>query len=168
MPFSVSDHREEIKAYIRGRFSHSSASVLDVGPGSGIYVDLLSDCYDNIDCVEIHEPYVAKFGLREKYRRVFVGDVREFDFEWYDLIILGDVLEHMSFQDARKLLTRIHPKCSEIIVSIPYLSEQGPCYDNAHERHVQNDLTHEVFLMRYPDLTCLIRNDRVGVYIKRI
>ena len=56
-----------------------------------------------IDGVEIWEPYITKYNLVNKYNNIIVRDVREHDDFNYDLVIFGDVLEHMSEEDAIKV-----------------------------------------------------------------
>src|SRR5689334_18537549 len=74
------------------------ATVLDVGPGQGTYADLLRQVTPSAhwSAVEVFAPYVDTYGLAAKYDRVEVVDIR--DFSWpqhFDVVILGDVLEHL-------------------------------------------------------------------------
>jgi len=124
--------------------------ILDVGAGIGTYFDLLSPHgYVNIDCVEIYEPYIRNFDLENKYQNVFLGDVCELNinFSDYDLIIIGDVLEHIDVLSARNLLNKITN--SFVIVAVPFESEQGEHFGNVYETHLQPDLTLYSFLTTY-------------------
>ena len=90
----------EGKAWISHAVSRlRPTTVLDVGPGQGTYADLLRSCTPGAlwSCVEIFAPYVQMFGLHSKYDTIYVADIR--GFAWpgrFDVVILGDVLEHMA------------------------------------------------------------------------
>ena len=100
MPYSYPEYKNEIKTHFKECVSNK-IKILDVGPGAGTYFDLLSDLGYQIDCIEIWEPYIFQFNLHKKYNKVIVGDIRDFDFSEYDYIIMGDVLEHSTFDEAR-------------------------------------------------------------------
>ena len=42
-----------------------------------------------------------------------------------------------------------------------------PVHGNQKQSHLQPDLTHELFLERYPRFKEFAKNERCGVYIKR-
>ena len=134
-----------------------------MGPGIGTYSDLLRSLGYRMDAVEIYSPYIDKYGLRKKYDNVFVGDITTFDISDYDFIILGDVLEHIPADDAIELIRKITQK-KECLVAIPYEMEQGEHEGNIHETHHQPDLTHAVMGDRYPELSCIYRNEYYGYY----
>lgn len=149
MPDSTHIFKQETRDYILSRFPDTEIQILDVGPGKGAYSKLLRPPYQNIDACEIWSSYIQEFELESKYRKIYVSDICDFEFDYYDLIIIGDVLEHLSIIKAQELLKRILPKCSELIVAVPYeLPQEGP----ANERHVQEDLTPQIMLERYPVL----------------
>ena len=78
---------------------------------------------------------------------------------------MGDVLEHLSVSDAKKILSIVKENDILCLVAVPYNYEQGTYMDNVHETHLQPDLTHELFLQRYPDFKLLIGDDKYGYYI---
>jgi len=164
MASSYTDFKEEIKEYIQNKFN-TDISILDVGAGSGTYQKLLSE-YKNIDAVEIFEPNIEEYKLREKYRNVINADIRGLMYQDYDLIIFGDIIEHLEISEARETLAYAYNHSKEVIVAVPYLYKQGIEYDNVYEIHKQDDLTNELFLERYPFMKLLIKNDRYGYYIK--
>ena len=53
----------------------TSKRILDVGPGVGTYSDLLCPFDYRMDAVEIFEPYVTKYKLREKYDNVYINSI---------------------------------------------------------------------------------------------
>ena len=167
-PNSYSDFKDDIKQYIYKKYP-KDIKILDVGPGIGTYSKLLPD-YKNIDCVEIYEPYVEQYSLNSHYKNVFVKDILDFDFDYYDVIIMGDIMEHLSVEDTLKLFSRILPKCDDIIVNIPYLADFNHLKVNAGEPnhfnlHIQVDLTESIMKERYPILKMMWSNDRIGIYM---
>lgn len=88
-----------------------------------------------IDACEVHEPYVkAASPLYEyAYDQVFLLDVREVDVGGYDLLFLGDTIEHLPRPDALSLLKRA---CDYLVVTPLYDSQQGPVFGNEQERHL--------------------------------
>lgn len=98
--------------------------VLDVGPGHGKAAVLLREylrpSVQVVDAVEAWEPYVGLFGLTRLYGRVYVGDVTSEYWKLgsltvdargqlgqYDVVLLGDVIEHIPMEPALALLHRI-------------------------------------------------------------
>jgi 2-polyprenyl-3-methyl-5-hydroxy-6-metoxy-1,4-benzoquinol methylase len=157
-----------ITEHVSKRFPDKQISILDVGAGGGKYRELFKD-YPNMDAVEIWQEYIDDEKLEEKYRRVFCADIQNFEFEFYNLIVMGDVMEHLSREDALKLLGNILPKCDEVIISVPFMNEQSNAEFgiNPHEAHLQADLNPELMEKEYPMLKELMSNHRMGVYIKR-
>ena len=142
-------------------------TVLDIGPYDGRWWNSLHNHFKHIDAVEAFEPYIEHFKLNEKYDSVFVSDIREFEFEYYDIIILGDVLEHMPIDDAQKLLEKLSPKCKQLLVIIPYEYPQDEYDNNKFQIHYQEDLTDEIFMDRYKGFSLLTNDEVRGAYVKK-
>jgi autotransporter strand-loop-strand O-heptosyltransferase len=165
MPNSYSFFKSDIKQWFIDNIP-TSKRILDVGPGQGTYSDLLKDLGYRIDAVEVWAPYVDEFNLRAKYDNVYIKDICEFDIKDYDFIILGDVLEHLSTEDAQRLIKNIHFLEIQCLVAIPYMMPQdGDEYGNKYETHHQPDLTPDVMADRYPSLVKLYDNQWYGYYI---
>lgn len=164
MPYSYNLYKEQVASHIRSNFD-ASTKILDVGAGSGVWSDHLFSTYKNMDALEIFEGYIHNFNLRSKYRTVFYGDIRTFEFSSYDYLIMGDILEHLTYEDAIVLLNKIQGLNIKCLVAVPYMYEQDAMYGNAYEKHEQPDLTHEVFMQRYPMMNVLIKDDKYGYYI---
>lgn len=100
--------------------------ILDVGPGHGkasiLLREYLADPPVVIEAIEAWEPYIAKHGLERLYDRVFRGDVTADTwvtgpdrYRWsaqemlarYDVVLMGDVIEHIALDKALALLRRI-------------------------------------------------------------
>jgi SAM-dependent methyltransferase len=159
----------------------TGASILDVGAGQGKYRLLLS-AYPHVDGCEIHEQTIRTENLKDVYRHLFVGDVctlltnlaGEFTHgaPTYDLIIFGDVLEHIAVERAQIALRDALTIAGDVLVIVPYLYPQEPHDDNEHQRHLQEDLTPEVMCSRYPELRLVMLESRgsepfKGIYRRR-
>ena len=164
MPYSFNDFKIQIRYFFKKKIPKGT-KVLDVGPGAGTYWKALFDLGYEIDCIEIHHPYIEKFKLREKYDNVYEGNILDFDISKYECIILGDILEHLSVIDAKNLITKITEKNQKCLVAVPYEMEQGEYEGNVYETHLQPDLTPDLMLKRYPELSLLIGNERYGYYV---
>lgn len=133
-------------------YPNANLRVLDIGAGAGAFA-CLKDKYVVVDAVEVWEPNVRKNNLESKYNHVYNMDIMDFDFEEnsYDLVILGDVLEHLTVEDAQMLIAKMKKYgVKNGIIHVPFLYEQGAKYGNEYETHHQEDLTEEVIKDRYP------------------
>lgn len=167
MPYSTGYFKEQTINYIIENYSESTR-ILDIGAGAGTYSDLLTQKgYRNLDCIEAFEEYVSMFSLKDKYREVFIGEASQVlvDYTKYDLIIMGDVLEHMTVSNAQALLQKL--KGRDVIIAVPFESEQGESFNNKYETHLQFDLTLQNFLTRYPGFSPLCLRFDYGVFVKR-
>ncbi len=118
--------------------------VLDVGPGWGTYSKLLRESNQIWHAVEIHEPYVDRFQLETLYDEIFIEDIRRFTPSvQYEVIICGDVLEHMQNEEAILVLQKLFQYTKYIIVSLPLDAETNAPpgtgdidWNNPYELHV--------------------------------
>lgn len=166
MPYSHAFFKQDVKVFFDKTVSRD-VKILDVGPGMGTYSLLLNPLGFKLDCLEIFEPYISKYNLNEKYQKVIVGDICNFDFSEYDFIILGDVLEHLTVEDSTKILNKIISENKGCLVAVPYLCEQGTMEENEHETHLQPELTPQLVIQQYPQLDLLVKNQYYGYYINR-
>lgn len=114
-------------------------SVLDVGAGAGTYARFRQP-EQRWTAIEIWQPSIAQFALEQKYDHVICGDARVVPIAKHDVIILGDVLEHMDVRDAQALVTRCRQAAKYVIVSIPIGHyPQGAFDGNPYEEHVTDD-----------------------------
>ena len=163
---SYTHGKNEIAALIKQRI-RKGGSCLDVGACDGVWFDLLGD-HLRMDAVEAFEPNITAHKLRLRYNLVFACDIRDFHLKWYNLIIFGDIIEHLPVADAQALLGEAMLKCSDMVVAVPYLYPQGEIYGNPYERHLQADLTEDIVAERYPYLEpLLIFPGTYGYYHKR-
>jgi len=109
-------------------------SVLDVGCGYGKWGYLCREYLDafygrwrredwaaRIDGVEYFEPYIQEH-QRALYSNIIIGDIRDVcaDLDEYDLIIAGDVIEHLFKDEAEAVVETLYAKARQmLIVNIP-------------------------------------------------
>jgi autotransporter strand-loop-strand O-heptosyltransferase len=167
MPNSYTYFKPEIKQWFLDNVP-TSKRILDVGPGQGTYSDLLREHGYRMDAVEVWAPYVDQFNLRSKYDNVYIANIIDFEWYKYDFIILGDILEHLSVEDAEDLIAKMQMYGIRCMVAIPYMMAQdGAEYGNEYETHLQPDLTPEVMLERYPSLEPVYTNQWYGYYVNQ-
>lgn len=166
MAYSYKFYKEEIKEYLVSKFK-GNAKVLDVGAGEGTYWNLLHEYYKTIDAVEVFKPNIENYKLKEKYHKVYNIDIKDFKYSNYDIIIFGDIIEHLEVKEAQEVLNYAYTHCKEMIVAVPYELEQGIAEDNIYEIHKQPDLTPKNILERYPMLKLLKKNELYGYYVKK-
>lgn len=156
--------KREVVEWVKQNFPKGS-TCLDVGACDGKWHYLLGD-YLAMDAVEIFLPNIDLHDLRRKYRMVYGVDIAYLPYKWYDLIIFGDVLEHMTVKTAQKVIEYAKPRCKDMIIAVPYLYTQPAIYGNPWEEHIQNDLTPEIFNQRYPGFEPIWINNEYGYYHK--
>jgi SAM-dependent methyltransferase len=138
----------DVKKYLTDNFDTES-TILDVGCGHGYYFKLLNDHFKKFDAVEIWEPYINEYKLTEMYDNVFNINILDFEFDHYDIIIMGEILEHKSRTDAVKILNKLKDKCKELIVVVPYYLPQDEVFGNKYEIHLQPDLSDDIIMEHY-------------------
>ena len=167
MPHSDGDN----KPWAIGKIAEiNPATVLDVGAGAGIWSDIITKICPSvtIDAIEAWEPYIGEFDLTGKYNNVFLKDAREHDDFNYDLVIFGDVLEHMSEEDAVALWGRAKSQAKYAIISVPIIHyPQGPHAGNPYEVHVVEDWTTEKVLKAFSDIVDYKELTVTGIYLAK-
>lgn len=179
MPGSMPEGKQFIKNFL---ISNDVTSILDVGPGSGNYVDLLKGVgeYANYpggtrnnvrwEAVEIFEPYIEIFNLRNKYNFIYTSDI--YDLIWirrYDAVILGDVLEHMSYSRAVEVIKQATDHANWVILSLPIIDfPQESSWGNEHEAHVEQYSPERVRdLLAGYEIVAYYEGEVIGSYIFR-
>lgn len=128
------------------------ATILDVGACDGKWRTLLSE-YGEMYACEIFEPNADI--ISDMYNHVFVGDIYDYRYDHFNLVIFGDVIEHMPVPRAQAVLEYAKAHSDFIIVGVPFKYPQGSLYGNQYEEHLQPDLTMELFNERYPGFEVL-------------
>lgn len=141
--------------------------ILDIGAGSGTYSDALKqEGYEkNIDALEVWQPYVDKFNLKNKYRKVYSEDVREFDNFNYDVVIFGDILEHMTKEEALSVWEKVSSQSKYALIAIPIIHyHQGELDGNPYEKHIKDDWSHEEVISSFNGIIDSWQGEVVGAY----
>lgn len=142
MPVSTSVHITHCLQYI---ISLAPKSILDVGCGFGLwgflcreYLDVMEERVQpeswriRIDGIELFEPYIQSH-QRTLYSSIRIGDIRELaaDIEEYELIIAGDVIEHLEKEEGEAVIGQLYARATRaLLVNIPL----GDGWDHP-ERH---------------------------------
>ena len=154
MPYSTILGKKAIKQWIFHNIPAGSI-ILDLGCGYGTYADLIGNPEYTMDAVEIYEPYIER--VINKYRSIYCVNLLDFPFlQDYDLVIMGDVLEHLSIEDAQKAISKILLHCKWLLVAVPFKLLQGPVDGNDYETHLQPELDFQEMQDRYPQLQLLL------------
>ena len=140
---------------------------LDVGAGAGLYADIVHSVFDEaplwdehyqIDAVEVFPEYIERHNLKEKYNRIFIQDIRK---TWqgldddYDVIICGDVLEHLTKDEAIAVIDGLKKKCRFVWCSLPikygrpwshgYEQGEHEWEENPYNKHLHDWTAAEIF-----------------------
>jgi len=151
MPHSSGIGKEETAKWFNVN-KDSIQRVLDIGVGAGTYSKIIKvqkNLCKNAEWVgvEAWAPYIEKFELNKLYDRVVNCDARKIDWSvlgQFDVAIAGDVLEHMTKEEAVALVDQILDHSTTLIVSIPIFDyPQGAAHGNPFEVHVKEDWSHE-------------------------
>lgn len=159
-------------------------SILEIGTGFGKYGFLFREYLDiwgaaadparlapdkwqvRIDGIECFSAYISEI-QRRIYNRIIIGDaLAEIDqLGSYDLIFLGDVIEHFPKDDGHRLLDKCLARAGRmVLVTTPnYFNPQGPEYGNERETH-HCLWTREDFA-RFPGAQCFVVADRYNLAV---
>lgn len=149
MGTSLSSGKPEILQWFKNN-ENSITRILDIGAGSGTYINLIKSNNVCSDAewvgVEAWQAYIEEFKLIEKYTKIINQDARILDWNVlgkFSVAIAGDVLEHMSKEDAVLLVNSVLDHCNVLIISIPIIHmPQDEVNGNPFEVHVKDDWTH--------------------------
>ena len=146
MPTSFHSHLSKMVDWI---FVIQPRSVLDIGVGHGKwgflareYTDIFFNRYERkdwlvkIDGVEAFPQYETPV-YRYAYDQVHFGNITDVlpGLPNYDLVIIGDVIEHFSKEQGQTLLQALRKKASFILISSPTRFFQQEILDNEFETH---------------------------------
>ena len=143
----------QISTVVRYLETVMPTTVLDVGLGNGKLGFIVRDLLDvmhgeryrreewqvRIDGIEAFPDYVQAH-KRAIYDDIHIGDAFDvIDLGTYDVILLGDVLEHFERSRAEQFLEKCRSHCQKAIILCIPLSErwtQEDIYNNSFERHL--------------------------------
>lgn len=153
-----------VQQQVRDDYLADSTTILDIGAGWGKYRDLLPE-YLAMDACEAWRANIRDENLWGRYRYVHHGTIQSLVddiVDAYDVLIFGDVLEHLDVTDAQTVIRKASFWCSDMFVVVPYLYEQSEEHGNHYERHLQPDLTPDVMAARYPQLRLIAEHNELG------
>lgn len=152
-------------------------TVLDLGVGEGTYHRLFSRKsavlrHATWVGIEAWEPYIQKYELIDRYDVIVNKDIREVDFSTLgpiDLVFAGDVLEHISKDDAITVISNLLKIAKHIVISIPIVHyPQGEEDGNPFEVHVKDDWSHDEILETFPSVKRMWTGKVIGVYLLEV
>jgi trans-aconitate methyltransferase len=142
-------------------------SLLDIGPGSGTYARLLRPRLPSTRMIglEVFEPYVHTYGLHSLYDQIIIGDARTAPLPPVDVVVMGDVIEHMSLADAVTLWARAREAATvAVYLSLPIIEwPQDASHGNEHEAHLHT-WSHDLVLSELDGITAFETTETIGVY----
>lgn len=156
--------KRQLRDYLRSKYDRT-CTVLDIGCGIGTYYYLLKNDYDLIDGVEGDAEIIEKAGLEKLYHKVINDDACNIDYDYYDIIIIGDCLEHIEYSKAYELVNKLCDKCKILVITIPYNLPMEEAEGKPYSPHRQDDLAPDNMGLRYPMLKLKWSNQFIGVYI---
>lgn len=131
---------------LAGTVQPAPKTILDIGCGYGKHGVLLREYVHptpQVHGIEAWEPYVEPHKLRGIYDHLRVGDALHLtsdELEPYDMVVMGDVIEHMEKEYALGLLDRIR---GWVIIATPvnhFHTDEGLPPTEAHVSHwTKND-----------------------------
>lgn len=172
MPRSSPEGKDKIKQWV-DQVSTTHKKILDIATGQGTYHNLFYKNENLNDCVwygiEIWPRWIKKFDLKNKYDVFFEHDVRTFDYSKIgnvDLTFAGDILEHMTKDDAVSLVDKLLIISDKLILSIPIVfMPQGADGGNPYEEHIKPDWSHDEVLLSFPNIVESYAGKEIGVYL---
>lgn len=136
MPYSDYEHKELTKEWYKELLPNT---VVDIGAGAGIYAELFRPEHRaHWTAIDIFAPNEKRFNLNDKYDKVIISDVRYIDPQYLqaDLIIAGDVIEHLHYEDVEPVITKLLANTKHLLISLPIIHyEQGEFEGNTYETH---------------------------------
>ena len=174
-PEGKKESAELIKQYVA---PFEFKRVLDIGPGRGTYaVDpMFVDIWDEhdvvLDCIEIWPEYINTFNLQKIYELVICQDVRCLHTNLlpeYDLVILGDVIEHMSLDTGVSVFKNLLLSSRYVLISTPsvtpYHQQETEYSTNPHEEHHYNQLLPSEVIENFGDPIAMWTGEMIGVFL---
>jgi len=144
-------------------------TILDVGAGAGTYGMAVKEAFHEaraiyktfnhvemphggivVNAVEIFNPYIERFGLHGIYGTIHVCPVAEIAERNanYDLVIFGDVLEHMVKEEALKVWNQFKQNSRFLYLSLPCKIE-GKAWSLGYEQELSEGDENKYELHQY-------------------
>jgi SAM-dependent methyltransferase len=140
MPFS-GKFTDELVEDILTAMPDERLRVLDIGAGNGKYGAMVRNAVHetHVTAVEIERDYVNRFGLKAIYDQVRIMDAMYLlhnpDEQW-DLVIIGDTIEHLRKSYGRDLIEFLLYRCKWLLIIYPRRQLQNTWEGYVHEAHI--------------------------------
>ena len=147
MPSSRIDHVPAVIGYVA---QTKPQRVLDIGVGFGKwgflfreYLEIWGGHLDwthTIEGIEVFPDYIGAHQLAV-YDEIHIGNALDVvpTLGDYDLIFMGDVIEHFTTEDALCLVRECRKHAKNVLMSTPNgFVKQGDSFGNEHERHLSS------------------------------
>lgn len=176
---------EEGKGFFKDWLNHFAKPLkfsrfLDVGCGAGIYGKIIREVFSStvsIDAVEIFPEYVDRYDLNGIYDEIIRGDIGDEEvmkkIGEYDLVTMGDVLEHLEAHDAVKVLDAMARKAKFLWCALPikmdrpwslgWVQNEGEYKENPAGKHLHD--WSDVDLLESLDILWLVPYIHTGVFL---
>lgn len=174
MPKSANEGKEEIVQWCKELTDIHR--IVDVGAGSGTYIRMFKkrNLFKSSEWIGIEAwaPYIEEYNLTNRYNQIINKDLRLVDFSTIgnvDLVFLGDVLEHITKEEAVNFLDSISTYSRYAIISIPIVYyPQGEHEGNPYEVHVKDDWSHEEVLTSFKGIEKHFIGEVIGCYLLKL
>lgn len=118
--------REWVEQAIRSYAKKSMGTALEIGPGSGVYLPLLSECFENVVASDVEETFLQNASMfSSEYESV--SCIRDnitsttLPPATFDLVLCSEVIEHIEDAEAAlRNMRMILKKDGVLILSTPY------------------------------------------------
>ena len=156
MPTSAKTFDKEVQELLDKYISKGMRKFLDVGAGSGKYGKMLNDLSDEnlkgfrVEAIEPVRDYIDDFDLTSVYDRVYLDPVENFvsyhPTYCTNVVIFGDILEHLPKSVGISVLEFFIYRCNFIIVVAPKTLVQ---FSKDHLQENHNSIWHPAVLEAY-------------------
>lgn len=176
MPYSAPEGKDVSLGFIKRHvlpFKHNR--FMDIGAGSGTYHKLWAPVFPEVKWtgIEVFEPYGLDFHLNSRYHCMIWADATKWNYRiWrefnYDLIILGDVIEHMPQSAIQKMWPELLQISRYVLVSTicsPYNQQPEEYERNRYEQHLYLELPPERLRRMLGNPVEQWVGQRIGVYL---
>ena len=171
MPKSDKEGKKEIAEWCKELDGINK--IVDIGAGSGTYARMFRKLglfkSATLIGIEAWEPYIQEYKLKERYHEIINSDVRKVDFASispFDLVIMGDVLEHITKEEAIDLVNTLSNFTRYAIISIPIVHYPQDAFEgNPYEVHVKDDWSHEEVLESFSNFEKTFKGNVIGCYL---
>ena len=141
---------------------------LDLGAGAGSWMEAVRPWFLDSRwlAMEVWADYVTRFCLPERYDLTLPLDIRTAAFPQSDVVIMGDVLEHMTKPEALDVWARAREAARlAVILSVPIIHyPQGHVHGNPFQEHLHHWNTSEI-LRDLDGITDHIEGETVGTFV---